>query len=110
MQADKKLDETHNKTRNRSYTGLALSLILTLFKLLAGILGNSTLLLADGVRSFSEFISECIKLLDFSIGSKPRDESHNYGHGKIITLCMGAGAFILLFASFHTVFLSIHMY
>ncbi len=110
MQADKKLDETHNKTRNRSYTGLALSLILTLFKLLAGILGNSTLLLADGVRSFSEFINECIKLLDFSIGSKPRDESHNYGHGKIITLCMGAGAFILLFASFHTVFLSIHMY
>ena len=80
MQADKRLDETRNKTRNKSYTGLALSLILTLFKLLAGILGNSTLLLADAVRSFSEFINDCIKLLDFSIGSKPGDESHNYGH------------------------------
>ncbi|AKB56321.1 cation transporter [Methanosarcina sp. A14] len=106
MQADKKLDKTHNKIRNRSYTELALSLILTLFKLLAGILGNSTLLLADAVRSFSEFIDECIKLLDFSIGSKPGDESHNYGHGKITTLCMGAGAFILLFASFHMISLN----
>lgn len=110
MQADKKLDETHNKTRNRSYTGLALSLILTLFKLLAGILGNSTLLLADAVLFFSRFIKECIKLLDSPIGSKPGDKSHNYGHGKITTLFMGAGTFILLFASFHTVFLSIHMY
>lgn len=102
MQADKKFDET----RNKSYTGLAFSLMLTLFKLLAGILGNSTLLLADAVRSFSEFINECIKLLDFSIGSKPGDENHNYGHGKITTLFMGAGAFILLFASFHTISLS----
>ncbi len=65
MQANKKFDET----RNQSYTELALSLILTLFKLLAGLLGNSTLLLADAVRSFSEFINECIRLLDFSIAS-----------------------------------------
>lgn len=106
MQADKKLDETHNKTRNKSYVGLALSLTLTLFKLLAGTLGNSTLLLADAVHSFSEFINECTKFLDFFIGSKPEDESHNYGHGKITTLCVGAGALILLFASFHTISLS----
>ncbi|AKB83853.1 Cation efflux system protein [Methanosarcina barkeri 3] len=106
MQADKKLDETRNKTRNKSYLGLALSLTLTLFKLLAGTLGNSTLLLADAVHSFSEFINECTKFLDYSIGSKPEDESHNYGHGKVTTLCVGAGALILLFASFHTISLS----
>jgi len=106
MQADKKLDETRNKTRNRSYVGLALSLTLTLLKLLAGTLGNSTLLLADAVHSFSEFINECTKFLDFFIGSKPEDESHNYGHGKFTTLCVGAGALILLFASLHTISLS----
>mgnify|MGYP000853793269 CR=1 FL=1 len=100
MQADKKLDETHNKTRNKSYTGLAFSLILTFFKLLVGFSGNSALRLADAVLFFSEFINECIKLLDFSIGSKPGDESHNYGHGKITTLFMGAGTFILLLQVF----------
>jgi ferrous-iron efflux pump FieF len=102
MQANRKFDET----RDISYTGLVLSLMLTLFKLLAGLLGNSTLLLADAIRSFSEFINECIKLLDFSIASKPDDKSHNYGHGKITTLYMGAGAFLLLFASFRAISLS----
>jgi cation diffusion facilitator family transporter len=101
MQADKKFEETRI-----SYTELALSLMLTLFKLLAGLLGNSTLLLADSVRSFSEFINECIRLLDISIASKPEDKSHNYGHGKITTLFMGAGAFILLFANFRAISLS----
>jgi len=97
MKADKKLD----KTQGISYTKLALSFLLILFKLLAGFLGNSTLLLADAVRSFSDFINESVKLLDFSIANKP-DRSHNYGHGKITTLCMGAGACVLLFAGFHT--------
>jgi len=102
MQADKKLEET----RKISYTELALSLVLTLFKMLAGLSANSTLLLADAVRSFSEFINEYMRHLDFSIANKPEDKSHNYGHGKITTLCMGAGAFILLFAGFRALSLS----
>ena len=100
MKADKKLD----KTRNISYKKLALSFLLTVFKLLAGLLGNSTLLLADAVRSFSEFINESIKLLDLSIANKPEDKSHNYGHGKIATLCTGAGACMLLFAGLSCLF------
>lgn len=102
MQADKKFDEN----RNMFYMELALSFVLTLFKLFAGLLGNSTLLLADAVRSFSEFIDKCLRLLDIFVASKPEDKSHNYGHGKITTLCMGAGAFILLFTSFRAISLS----
>jgi len=93
-----KTDKNLNKTRNISYTGLFFSLSLTLFKLFAGLLGHSTALLADAVRSFSELINELVKLLDFSIASKPEDWSHNYGHGKVATLFTGAGACVLLFA------------
>src|SRR5665647_1291684 len=49
------------------------SFLLTVFKLLAGFFGNSTLLLADAVRSFSEFVNESVKLLDLSIANKPED-------------------------------------
>lgn len=69
MKADNKLD----KARSVSYTKLALSFLLTVFKLLAGFFGNSTLLLADAVRSFSEFVNESVKLLDLSIANKPED-------------------------------------
>lgn len=94
MKADKNL----NNLRNRSYTGLFFSLVLTFVKLSAGLLGNSTALLADAIRSFSELIGESVKLLDHFITSKPEDWNHNYGYGKITTLFTGAGACVLLFA------------
>jgi len=101
MKADKK----PNKSRNISYTKVVLSFSLTLFKLLAGFLGNSTLLLADAVRSFSEFINECIKILNIYIENRPEDKSHNYGHGKIETLFTGAGASIVLFVCLYVFYM-----
>ncbi|MCQ1535152.1 cation transporter [Methanosarcina sp. KYL-1] len=92
MKADKNL----NRARGISYTRLFLSLLLTVLKFFAGLFGNSTALLADAVRSFSDFLAESVKLLDLCIASKPKDESHNYGHGKVATLCVGAGALLLL--------------
>jgi cation diffusion facilitator family transporter len=102
MKADKDL----NKKQDISYTALFFSLALTIFKLLAGLLGNSTALIADSVRSFSELINELKKILEVSIASKPEDWSHNYGHGKVATLFMGAGACILLFAGVQSISLA----
>lgn len=93
-----KADKNWTENRNISYTGLFFSLALTLFKLLVGLFGHSTALLADAVRSFSELIGESVKLLDLFISKKPEDWNHNYGHGKIVTLITGAGACVLLFA------------
>ncbi|AKB76763.1 Cation efflux system protein [Methanosarcina horonobensis HB-1 = JCM 15518] len=102
MKADKNL----NTTRKISYAGLFFSLALTLFKLFAGLLGHSTALLADSIRSFSELIDELGKLLDIFIASKPEDWSHNYGHGKVATLFMGAGACVVLFAGIQSISLA----
>jgi ferrous-iron efflux pump FieF len=41
-----------------------------------------------------------MKLLDHHIALKPEDVSHNYGHGKVATLFMGAWAVMLLLAGF----------
>jgi cation diffusion facilitator family transporter len=98
MKTDNKLD----KVQGIIYSRIILSFLLTIFKLLTGIFGNSTLLLADAVRSLSEFLNEAMESLGLYIGKKPEDRSHNYGHGKILTLCMEAVACVLLFAAFHT--------
>lgn len=47
-----KAENTLERARGMPYKGLVLNLLLTVFKLLAGIFGNSTALLADSVRSF----------------------------------------------------------
>ncbi len=70
-------------------------------------MGNSTALIADSIRSFSELINELKKLLEVFIASKPEDWSHNYGHGKVATLFTGAGgACILLFAGIESISLA----
>ena len=56
------------------------------FKLIAGILGHSSAMVADAVHSLSDFITDVIVLVFVSISAKPQDESHDYGHGKFETI------------------------
>jgi cation diffusion facilitator family transporter len=59
---------------------------LTLFKLVAGTLGRSQAMLADGIHSLSDFLTDIVVLVGFKITEKPEDEDHTYGHGKYETL------------------------
>lgn len=81
-----------------------LNLILTIIKILIGITGKSTALVADGFHSLSDFGSDIAVLLGFRAAKKPKDECHNYGHGKFETLTtiiiglalLGAATMILI--------------
>jgi cation diffusion facilitator family transporter len=53
---------------------------------LAGILGNSAAMLADAVHSVSDFVTDMVVIVFVRISSKPKDKSHEYGHGKFETL------------------------
>ena len=78
--------------------GGAVNVILLLFKFVAGILGNSAAMVADAVHSLSDFITDVIVILFVHISGKPKDKSHDYGHGKYETLAMtiiGVALFIV---------------
>ncbi len=60
--------------------------ILVIFKFVAGILANSAAMLADAVHSLSDFITDVIVLVFVKISNRPKDKSHDYGHGKFETL------------------------
>lgn len=77
--------------------------LLLVFKLMAGVLGHSSAMIADAVHSLSDFVTDVIVLLFINISSKPKDKGHDYGHGKyetlattvigIVLMCVGAGLF-----------------
>jgi len=69
-----------------TYIGLLVNIVLTAFKFIAGILGQSTAMVADSIHSISDTASDIVVLLSFQYVRKPVDDSHNYGHGKIETL------------------------
>ena len=83
--------------------GSLANFLLLVFKFIAGVLGHSSAMIADAVHSLSDFVTDVIVLLFINISSKPKDEGHDYGHGKyetlattiigIVLMCVGAGLF-----------------
>lgn len=68
--------------------GSVVNVALLLFKFVAGILGHSAAMIADAVHSLSDFVTDAVVLVFIHISDKPRDKSHDYGHGKYETLAM----------------------
>jgi cation diffusion facilitator family transporter len=68
--------------------GSVVNVVLLLFKFVAGIMGHSAAMIADAIHSLSDFVTDVIVLVFIRISDKPRDKSHDYGHGKYETLAM----------------------
>ncbi len=68
--------------------GSVVNVALLLFKFVAGIVGHSAAMIADAIHSLSDFVTDVIVLVFIRISDKPRDKSHDYGHGKYETLAM----------------------
>lgn len=66
--------------------GTVINAILIVLKFAAGILGNSAAMVADGVHSLSDFLTDFVVIVMLKISSKPSDEDHDFGHGKYETL------------------------
>lgn len=67
---------------------------------MAGVIGKSTAMIADGVHSLSDFLTDIVVLIGFKFTSKPEDDCHNYGHGKYETLATMIISFILAVAGY----------
>lgn len=66
--------------------GTVINAILIVLKFAAGILGNSAAMIADGVHSLSDFLTDFVVIVMLKISSKPSDKDHAFGHGKYETL------------------------
>ena len=62
------------------------NMALLAFKLVAGIVGRSSAMIADAVHSASDFATDVVVLAFVKLSSKPKDACHKYGHGKYETV------------------------
>lgn len=87
-----------------TFVGFVVNLVLTAMKFAAGIVGRSGAMVADAVHSCSDMLTDIVVIAFAKVSAKPRDDGHDYGHGKyetlatiIISLALAAvGAGILL--------------
>jgi len=73
------------EARKVTVVGSLVNLVLTGLKFLAGIFGGSTAIVADAVHSLSDLATDLVVIISLRFTSKPRDSSHDYGHGKFET-------------------------
>jgi len=82
-----------------TWVGFALNVVLSLAKGVGGIVWSSQALVADGVHSISDLLTDVAVLVGVRFWAAPADEEHPYGHGKIQALVTLFIAFALLFVA-----------
>lgn len=59
------------------------NLLLSFFKLAAGLLGHSGAMISDAVHSASDVFSTIVAILGINISKKKSDQNHQYGHDRL---------------------------
>src|SRR6516164_7022207 len=96
--------------RRIAAVGMAISAALAVIKILAGLAGHSTAVVADGLESTSDVFASGFVLLALTLAAKPADADHPYGHGRVeiltgllIGLALTAGGAIISYGSLERV-------
>jgi len=87
--------------RGVTWLGLGVNVGLAGAKVAAGLLFGSQTILADGLHSASDMVSDVAVLAGLRVSAKPADGCHHYGHRRVSTLvAMIVGAMLLLAAGY----------
>ncbi len=79
--------------RKSTWVSIFINLLLTVMQMLAGFFGKSQSLMADGLHSLADLLSDVLVLFANRHGNKHADANHPYGHARIETaasLILGA--------------------
>jgi cation diffusion facilitator family transporter len=81
--------DTLNRTKASqkvTIVGGVVDFLLAIFKVIAGVIGNSGALIADGIHSFSDLLSDGVVLYAAKHSGDAPDAEHPYGHERFETV------------------------
>ncbi len=99
-----------SKDRHESASILAVwislisNILLTILKLVVGVLFKSPVLVADGFHNAGDVIATGAALTSMRISKRPADDDHPYGHGKAEVISSAIVALILGLAALYIAF------
>lgn len=77
--------------------GSVINVVLVIIKFVFGVMGASAAMIADAVHSLSDLVTDVIVVVFVKLSNKPKDDDHDYGHGKYETLATSLVGIALLF-------------
>src|SRR5437867_3045335 len=89
---------------------LVVNALLAIGKIATGVLGNSYVLIADGIESTADIFSSVVVWGGLRVSVLPADENHPFGHGKaepvagiIVSMILLAAAVLIAVQSVHEI-------
>lgn len=99
MDAQQQAKERDQAMRKTSVVGAIVNLVLTVVKIVFGIIGQSTALVADGVHSLADLSTDLMVWFAAKYSNQPADKEHPYGHARIETaFTVGLGVVLIITA------------
>jgi len=92
--------ENYNKGKKVTFISIAVNILLSILKLVVGFFGNSAALLADGLHSLSDLVTDAFLYFGLKFSHKEADDDHPYGHGKFETLSVYFVSSIIIITAF----------
>ena len=78
------MDENFEKMAMKvSYVSIVANVLLTVFKLIAGLVAHSGAMVSDAVHSASDVFSTFVVIIGIKISAKDSDKEHPYGHERM---------------------------
>lgn len=80
------------------------NLLLIILKIVAGILSRSIGIISEAIHSASDLFASVITFFSVSESSKPADNNHQFGHGKIEDFTSFIEGILIIFAAFYIIY------
>ena len=82
---NKKIDDNYEQKmiKQVSAVGIFGNVLLVIFKLFAGIIGNSAAMVSDAIHSASDVVATLVAFIGVRASKKEADSKHPYGHERI---------------------------
>lgn len=80
-----------------SLLGIAVNTLLSVSKIVVGLLTNSVAIVGDGINNASDVASAGVSLFSFHMASKPPDPQHPFGHARVEYLASSVVALFILY-------------
>jgi len=88
--------------------GIIVNALLAVIKLVAGLLGNAYVLVADAAESLGDIVTSLIVLGGLRIASREPSDLYPYGYGRAETLAAATVALVLIGTAFGIAWAAIH--
>ncbi len=96
MKTPKKTVSEKNVIKKISLVSIVGNAVLSIFKITAGILGQSGAMISDAIHSFSDVLTTVIAVIGVRLSKRGADKEHPYGHERLETIASMLLGLVLL--------------